>query len=52
MIRGDFYQRVIEHHKAEMEILYSGEEFYLIQDNHPAHRVNENWNCVIAEKAV
>lgn len=38
MIRGDFYQRVIEHHKAEMENLYPGEEFHLIQDNHPAHR--------------
>ena len=42
-MNGDFYRQVIEHHKAEMENLYSGEEFYLIQDNHPAHRVNEDW---------
>ena len=40
---GDTYREVIERHKAEMEAIYSDGEFYFVQDNHPAHKVNEEW---------
>lgn len=42
-MNGDAYKQVIERHKAEMERLYPNGEFYLIQDNHPAHRMNDEW---------
>ena len=42
-MRGEFFRKVIENHKEEMERLYPDGEFYLIQDNHPTHRMNEDW---------
>lgn len=42
-MNGDYYQQVIKRHKAEMGRLYSDGEFYFLQDNHPAHRMNEEW---------
>lgn len=42
-MNGNLFRRIIENHKAEMEELYSDGEFYFIQDNHPAHRMNEDW---------
>lgn len=42
-MKGDFFRLVIERHKGEMEMLYPDGDFYLIQDNHPAHRMNEDW---------
>ena len=40
---GNTYREIIERHRAEMERLYSDGEFYFVQDNHPAHKVNEEW---------
>jgi len=42
-MNGNVYREVIKRHKAEMEKIYSDGEFYFVQDNHPAHRVNEDW---------
>lgn len=42
-INGNFFRQVIEQHKGEMEQLYPDGEFYLIQDGHPVHRMNEDW---------
>mgnify|MGYP000875144747 FL=1 len=42
-MKGDFFRQVIERHKEEMENLYPDGEFYLLQDNHPTHRMNEDW---------
>ena len=42
-MKGELYRRIIESRKLEMEKLYPDEEYYLIQDNHPTHRMNEEW---------
>ena len=42
-MNGDLYREVIERHKEEMEKLYPGGEFCFVQDNHPVHRMNEDW---------
>ena len=42
-MNGELYRQVIERHKEEMERFYPDGEFYLIQDNHPSHRMNEEW---------
>ena len=43
-LNGNFYRQIITGHKEEMKKLYSdGEEFYFLQDNHPAHRKSEQW---------
>ena len=42
-MNGDLFRQVIENHKEEMENLYPEGEFYFIQDNHPTHRMNEDW---------
>ena len=40
---GDVYREVITRHRVEMENIYSEGDFYFLQDNHPAHHVNEEW---------
>ena len=42
-MKGALFRKVIENHREEMENLYPDGEFYFIQDNHPAHRMNEEW---------
>ena len=42
-MKGELYRQVIERHKAEMEKIYPYGDFYFIQDNHPTHRMNEEW---------
>lgn len=42
-MNGKFYREVIARHKAEMEALYTDVDFYFYQDNHPAHKKNEEW---------
>ena len=42
-MKGVLYRQVIERHKVEMERLYVDGEFYFVQDNHPTHRMNEEW---------
>ena len=42
-INGNSFREVIERHRAEMGMLYSEGDFYFVQDNHPAHKVNEEW---------
>lgn len=42
-MNGSFYQEVVERHKTEMEKLFPDGEFYFLQDNHPSHKMNENW---------
>lgn len=42
-MKGDLYRRIIESHKEEMERLYADGDFFFIQDNHPTHRMNEEW---------
>ena len=42
-MNGEFYRQVLIDHKAEMEKLFPDGEFYFLQDNLPAHRVNEDW---------
>ena len=42
-MKGDRYRRIIERHKAEMEQLYPDGDFCFVQDNHPTHRMNEDW---------
>lgn len=42
-MRGELYREIIERHKPEMEKLYPDGDFYFIQDNHPVHRMNEDW---------
>ena len=42
-MNGDLYRQVIQRHKVEMETLYAYGEFYFVQDNHPAHKVSEDW---------
>ena len=42
-MNGKFYREVISRHIPEMENLYSGVDFYFYQDNHPAHKKNEEW---------
>ena len=42
-MNGLLFRKVIERHKEEMERLYPDGEFYLTQDNHPTHRMNEEW---------
>lgn len=42
-MNGDVYRQVIRRHRAEMENLYPDGEFHFMQDNHPAHKVNEEW---------
>lgn len=41
-MNGNLFRQVIEQHKVEMESIFPG-EFYLVQDNHPTHRMNEEW---------
>ena len=42
-MNGDLYRQVITRHKMEMENLFYDGEFYFVQDNHPAHKVSEDW---------
>ena len=42
-MNGELFRKVIEGHKEEMERLYPDGDFYLLQDNHPTHRMNEDW---------
>ena len=42
-MNGDLYRQIIENHKTEMVQLYPDGEFYFVQDNHPSHRMNEDW---------
>ena len=42
-MNGERYKQVIKRRKAEMEQLYVDEDFYFVQDNHPAHKVSEEW---------
>lgn len=42
-MNGDFFRKVIERHKPEMETLFPDGDFYFIQDNLSAHRKNEDW---------
>ena len=42
-MNGDLYREVIKRHRAEMENLYADGDFYFLQDNHPSHRMNEDW---------
>ena len=42
-LSGELYRQIITRHKAEMERLYPDGNFYFLQDNHPAHRMDEEW---------
>ena len=42
-MKGELYRQMIRKHKIEMEKLYPKGEFYFLQDNHPIHRMNEEW---------
>lgn len=42
-MNGEYFRKTIEQHKPEMEALYPDGEFYFIQDNLSAHRMNEDW---------
>ena len=42
-MNGEYFRKTIEQHKPEMEALYPDGEFYFIQDNLSAHRMNEEW---------
>ena len=42
-MNGNFYQQVVQRHREEMAKLYPDGEFYFLQDNHPAHQMNEEW---------
>lgn len=49
-MNGILFRKVIERHKDEMERLYPDGEFYLTQDNHPSHRMNEDW--IVTEEKI
>ena len=42
-LNGSIYQEIIKRHTAEMDKIFHDEEYFFMQDNHPAHQKSEEW---------